>query len=158
MSRVEQRLSELGIELAQPVAPLAAYVPAVLDGDRVWVSGQLPLVGGELLAKGLVGNGPGSVSVERACELARQCAINGLAALRSVVGDLDRVVRVVKVVGYVVGEPGFTGQPAVIDGASKLLQEVFQDAGRHARSAVGVAGLPLGSPVEVELVFSVSPA
>jgi len=155
MSVLEQRLATLGIELPQPAAPLAAYVPAVLDGDRVWVSGQLPLVRGELLARGPVGNGPGAVSPGRARDLARQCAINGVAAARSVLGDLERVARVVKVVGFVAGEPGFTGQAAVVDGASTVLQEIFQEDGRHARSAVGVAGLPLDAPVEIEMVVAV---
>ena len=152
MSVVEQRLAELGIELPLVAAPVAAYVPAVLDGDRVWTSGQLPFVAGELPATGKVGVGPGLVSPEDAAHLARVAALNAIAAVRSVVGDLDRVARIVKVVGFVASDPAFTGQPGVVNGASLLLSEVFGDAGVHARSAVGVAVLPLDSPVEIEVV------
>ena len=152
MSAIEQRLADLGLQLPAVVPPVAAYVPAVLDGDLVWTSGQLPVVDGRLLATGKVGTGPDQVSPERAAELARQCALNALAAVKSVVGDLDRIARVVKVVGFVASDPSFTGQPVVINGASLLLQQVLGDAGVHARSAVGVATLPLDSPVEVELV------
>jgi len=152
MSAIEQRLADIGLQLPAVVPPVAAYVPAVLDGDLVWTSGQLPVVDGRLLATGKVGTGPDQVSPERAAELARQCALNALAAVKSVVGDLDRIARVVKVVGFVASDPSFTGQPVVINGASLLLQQVLGDAGVHARSAVGVATLPLDSPVEVELV------
>lgn len=155
MSAVEARLAELGIELPQLAAPVAAYVPAVLDGDRVWVSGQLPFVAGELPVTGPVGVGDGLVPVDDAAGLARVAALNAIAAVRSVVGDLDRVTRIVKVVGFVASAPGFTGQPAVVNGASLLLRDVFGEAGVHARSAVGVAALPLGSPVEIELVAAV---
>jgi enamine deaminase RidA (YjgF/YER057c/UK114 family) len=151
VSTVEGRLAELGIQLPEVVPPVAAYVPAVVDGDRVWTSGQLPMVDGALPVAGLVGVGPGLVPPEDAAHLARVAALNAIAAIRSVV-DLDRVARIVKVVGFVASDPSFTGQPAVINGASLLLREVFGDAGVHARSAVGVAALPLGSPVEVELV------
>ncbi len=157
------RLAELGLVLPPVAAPLAAYVPAVRDGDLVWTSGQLPLVGGQLPVTGLVGPallGSGaSVDPERAAELAATCALNALAAVHAVLADdggLAAVRRVVKVVGYVASAPGFTGQPGVVNGASRLLGEVFGDAGRHARSAVGVAALPLGAPVEVELVVSVA--
>ncbi len=151
MSRVGDRLAELGLALPDVVPPVAAYVPAVRSGALVWSSGQLPMVGGQLPATGLVGS---DVTPEDAKDLARTCALNALAAVGSVV-DLDSVVRVVKVVGFVASAPGFTGQPGVVNGASELLGEVFGEAGRHARSAVGVAVLPLGAPVEVEVVVEV---
>jgi len=138
-------------------APLASYVPAVRVGDLVHTSGQLPLADGALLATGPVGAGPDArVSPEHAAELARRCALNGLAAAAEVVGGLDAITRVVRVTGYVASAPGFTGQPAVVDGASQLLGELFGEAGRHARSAVGVAVLPMDAPVEVELVLAVT--
>jgi enamine deaminase RidA (YjgF/YER057c/UK114 family) len=149
---VESRLGELGLELPEVVAPVAAYVPAVRSGNLVWTSGQLPFVAGSLSATGKVG---AAVDAETAKGLARTCALNALAAIRAEVGDLDRVRRVVKVVGFVASDPSFTGQPGVINGASELLGEVFGDAGRHARSAVGVAVLPLDAPVEVEVVVEV---
>ena len=152
MSAIEDRLAELGLQLPAVTAPVAAYVPATVDGDLVWTSGQLPFVDGVLAATGKVGTGPDQVGPERAAELARICALNALAAVKSAVGDLDRVARVVKVVGFVASDPSFTGQPGVVNGASLLLQQVLGDAGVHARSAVGVAVLPLDSPVEVELV------
>jgi len=152
VSAVEDRLAELGIVLPQVAAPVAAYVPAVLDGDRVWTSGQLPFVDGKLLATGKVGDGPGLVAPPDAAALARVCALNALAAVKSVIGDLDRVARIVKLVGFVSSDPAFTGQPGVVNGASQLLAEVLGDAGVHARSAVGVASLPLDAPVEIELV------
>jgi enamine deaminase RidA (YjgF/YER057c/UK114 family) len=152
VSEVERRLAELGIELPPVAAPVAAYVPAVLDGGRVWTAGQLPFVDGELPATGKVGVGEGLVPPEDAAHLARVAALNALAAVRSVAGDLDRVARIVKVVGYVASDPAFTGQPGVVNGASLLLTEVLGEAGVHARSAVGVASLPLDSPVEIELV------
>jgi enamine deaminase RidA (YjgF/YER057c/UK114 family) len=152
VSVTEDRLAELGLALPEVVAPVAAYVPAVVDGDHVWVSGQLPFRDGALPATGRVGIGEGLVSPEDAAQLARIAALNALAAVRSVVGDLDRVRRIVKLVGFVASDPGFTGQPAVVNGASLLLREVLGAAGVHARSAVGVAALPLGAPVEVELV------
>ncbi|MGO2658610.1 RidA family protein [Mycetocola reblochoni] len=154
---VEQRLAELGIELPGVAVPVAAYVPAVLDGDRVYTSGQLPFVSGALPATGKVGDGHGLVPAEDAKEYARIAVLNALAAAASVIGSLDRVVRVVKVTGFVASEPSFTGQPGVINGASELLGEVFGEAGSHARSAVGVAVLPLDAPVEVELILAVSP-
>ncbi|AUI49892.1 RidA family protein [Arthrobacter crystallopoietes] len=156
VSAVEERLAELGLTLPEVVAPVAAYVPAVVSGDYVYTSGQLPMVNGELAAKGKVGNVSSSVSAEQAKELAATCAINALAAVKSVIGDLDRVTRIVKVVGFVASETDFTGQPAVINGASELLGKVFGEAGAHARSAVGVAVLPLDSPVEVELIAEFS--
>ncbi|RLP70667.1 RidA family protein [Mycetocola reblochoni] len=157
MMGVEQRLAELGIELPGVAVPVAAYVPAVLDGDRVYTSGQLPFVSGALPATGKVGDGHGLVPAEDAKEYARIAVLNALAAAASVIGSLDRVVRVVKVTGFVASEPSFTGQPGVINGASELLGEVFGEAGSHARSAVGVAVLPLDAPVEVELILAVSP-
>lgn len=155
MGAVDARLAELGLTLPEIVPPLAAYVPAVLDGSRVYVSGQVPMVNGAMAEVGRVGEGDGFVSPERAKELAAVCALNALAAVKSVVGDLDRVERVVKVVGFVASDPSFTGQPGVVNGASELFGAVFGDAGRHARSAVGVAALPLGAPVEVEVIVHV---
>lgn len=151
MSSPLERLRALGVEIPAVAAPLASYVPAVRCGDLVHTSGQLPTVGGELAVTGKVG---ATVSGEQAAALARTCALNGLAAVHALVG-LDAVRRVVKVVGYVASDPGFTGQSAVINGASDFLAEVFGDAGAHARSAVGVAALPLDAPVEVELVVQV---
>ncbi|HEY8828375.1 MAG TPA: RidA family protein [Jatrophihabitantaceae bacterium] len=141
-------LAELGIALPTVVPPLAAYVPAVRTGSLVFTAGQLPMTDGTLPVTGKVG---AEVSVEQANALARTCALNGLAAIHALVG-LDSVVRVVKVVGYVASTPDFTGQPAVVNGASELLGELFGAAGAHARSAVGVASLPLDAPVEIELV------
>ncbi|WP_345960707.1 RidA family protein [Glycomyces tenuis] len=136
------------------VPPVAAYQPAVRSGDYVYVSGQLPMVEGELAGTGKVG---GEVDAERAYELARICALNGLAAIASI-ADLEEVAGIVKLAGFVASAPGFTGQPAVVNGASDLLGEVFGEAGRHARSAVGVSELPLGAPVEVELIAAMAPS
>ena len=157
MSRVEDRLADLGLDVPQVAAPVAAYVPAVRHGDLVFTSGQLPFVATVLLATGKVGDRPGQVTPDEATSLAKTCALNALAAVKSVVGDLDRVVRVVKVVGFVASDPTFTGQPQVLNGASDLLSLAFGEAGVHARSAVGVAALPLDAPVEVELVVAVEP-
>jgi enamine deaminase RidA (YjgF/YER057c/UK114 family) len=148
---VAARLKELGLTLPPVVPPVAAYVPAVQTGNLVYTSGQLPMVDGELPAVGKVG---AQVTAEQGKELARTCALNALAAIDALVG-IDSVVRVVKVVGFVASAPDFTGQPGVINGASELLGEVFGDQGRHARSAVGVAALPLDAPVEVELIVEV---
>lgn len=148
MSTWTERLGELGIELPQVVPPLAAYVPAVRVGSLVYTSGQLPIVDGDLTSTGKVG---AEVTVEEASAAARLCALNALAAVHALVG-LDEVARVVKAVGFVASAPGFTGQPGVINGASKVIGEIFGDAGKHARSAVGVAELPLGASVEVELI------
>jgi enamine deaminase RidA (YjgF/YER057c/UK114 family) len=145
------RLSELGIELPQVVAPLAAYVPAVRTGNLVYTAGQLPISGGELQATGKVG---ADVSPEDAKALARQCALNALAAIDALVG-IDSVVKIVKVVGFVASASGFDGQPGVINGASELFGEIFGDAGAHARSAVGVSELPRNAPVEVEVIAEV---
>lgn len=149
---VSQRLSELGITLPPVASPVAAYVPAVRSGPLVWTSGQLPFVDGALPATGKVGVGAGLVAPDVAADLARAAALNALAAVAELAGSLDRVRRVVKVVGYVASDPSFTGQPGVVNGASELLGQVFGEAGVHARSAVGVAVLPLDAPVEVELV------
>lgn len=142
------KLKELGIELPAVAAPVAAYVPAVQAGNQVWASGQLPFVDGNLPATGKVG---AEVSQEDAYGYARQAALNALAAVDALVG-IDNVERVLKVVGFVASDPAFTGQPGVVNGASELMQEIFGEAGAHARSAVGVAVLPMDTPVEVELV------
>ncbi|HYO84974.1 MAG TPA: RidA family protein [Dermatophilaceae bacterium] len=156
MSAVEDRLGELGLTVPEVVAPVAAYVPAVRQGPWVYVSGQLPMVDGAMPVTGKVGTGPGQVQPERAKELAQQCALNAIAAVKLVVGDLD-TVRVVKVVGFVACDPSFVAMPAVVNGASELLVKAFGEAGIHARSAVGVASLPLDSPVEVEMIVSLAP-
>lgn len=152
MGRIDDRLAELSITLTDPPPPAGAYVPAIVDGDHVLTSGQLPFVDGQLPVTGHVGS---EVDPEQAKEAARLCAINALAAIRAAIGDLDRVEQVVKVVGFVSSAPDFTGQPGVINGASELLGEVFGAAGEHARSAVGVAALPLGTPVEVEVTVRI---
>ena len=154
LSQVEARLAELGIELPSVVPPVASYVPAVVSGSLVFTSGQLPMVSGALPATGKVGDGHGLVPAADAKEYARQSALNALAAIQSVIGSLDRITQVVKVTGFVASAPDFTGQPGVINGASDVLGEIFGTIGVHARSAVGVAVLPLDSPVEVELVVS----
>ncbi|MFD8868107.1 RidA family protein [Streptomyces sp. NPDC059590] len=153
MSAVEDKLAGLGLTLPEVVAPLAAYVPSVRSGSYVYTSGQLPMVEGKLGVTGKVG---AEVTPEEAKELARVCALNALAAVKSAIGDLDKVVRVVKVVGFVASAPDFTGQPGVINGASELLGEALGEAGVHARSAVGVAVLPLDAPVEVEIQVEVA--
>jgi enamine deaminase RidA (YjgF/YER057c/UK114 family) len=143
----------MGLAVPDVAKPVAAYVPAVRSGSHVYTSGQLPLRDGELICTGLVG---AEVSPEQATECAQQCALNALAAVRADIADLGAVARIVKVVVFVASAAGFTGQPQVANGASELLGEVFGDAGRHARSAVGVAVLPLGAPVEVELIVEVA--
>lgn len=145
---VEAKLAELGLALPDVVPPLASYQPAVRSGVYVYTSGQLPMVDGKLAVTGKVG---AEVTPDEAKELAKTCALNALAAVKSVAGDLDRIARVVKVVGFVASATDFTGQPAVINGASELLGAVLGDRGVHARSAVGVAVLPLDAPVEVEV-------
>lgn len=151
MTSITDRLTELGLAIPSVAAPVAAYVPAVVTGNLVFTSGQLPFVDGALTATGKVG---AEVTAETAYDLARTCVLNGLAAADAVIGSLDRITRVVKVVGFVASDPSFTGQPAVINGASELLKEIFGDeVGAHARSAVGVAALPMDTPVEVEFVF-----
>ncbi|MFV0435450.1 MAG: RidA family protein [Leucobacter sp.] len=154
-SVIEERLSELGYEIPEVAAAVAAYVPALRDGNYVYTAGQLPFVNGALPETGKVGEGEGLVSPERAEELALLCALNGLAAARGVIGSLDKVVQVVKVTAFVASDPSFTGQPAVANGASMFLGRVFGDLGIHVRSAVGVSVLPLDAPVEIEFVFRV---
>ena len=146
------KLADLGLTLPSVAAPLAAYVPAVQSGNYVYVSGQLPLVEGKLPQVGKVG---AEVTAEQGTELARICALNALAAIDALVG-LGRIVKIVKVTGFVASAPGFTGQPAVVNGASNLFGDVLGEQGRHARSAVGVSELPLGAPVEVEVIAEVA--
>jgi enamine deaminase RidA (YjgF/YER057c/UK114 family) len=155
VSAAAERLAALGLTLPAVVPPVAAYVPAVRTGNYVYTSGQLPLVDGKLQATGKVGE---SVSPAEAAGLARVCALNALAAAAAAAGGLGAIARVVKVTGFVASVPGFTGQAQVINGASELLIEVLGEAGRHARSAVGMAVLPLDAPVEVEMIVEVSPA
>ncbi len=152
MATPSERLRELGIELPPVSVPAGAYIPAKRSGDLVFTAGQIPMVDGKIAATGKVG---AEVDVARAAELARTCALSALAAVDALVG-IDSVTGVVKLVGFVASAPGFTDQPEVINGASDVLGEIFGEAGRHARSAVGVAELPLGVPVEVELVVEVS--
>ncbi|MFF5261997.1 RidA family protein [Actinomadura viridis] len=152
-STPEERIRELGLELPEVVAPLASYVPTMRTGSLVYTSGQVPFVKGELHVFGKVG---AEVDLDQAVEQARVCALNCVAALKAEVGELSRVTRIVKVVGFVASAPDFYGQPQVINGASDLLGEIFGPAGTHARSAVGVAVLPRNVPVEVELIAEVS--
>jgi enamine deaminase RidA (YjgF/YER057c/UK114 family) len=152
VSTPEERLEELGLSVPGVAAPVAAYIPAIRSGNHVYTSGQLPMRDGRLLHTGAVG---GVVSQDEAVECARQCALNALAAIKAEVGELAAVKQIVKVVVFVASTPDFTGQPLVANGVSELLGEVFGDAGRHARSAVGVSALPLDAPVEVELLVEV---
>ena len=157
MSAVEDRLAELGLSVPDVATPAGAYVPALREGNLVFTSGQLPMVSTATSSQtGKVGDGHGLVPADDAKALAQLCALNAIAAVKSVIGDLDQVTRVVKVVGFVASDPSFTGQPGVINGASELLGKAFGDAGVHARSAVGVAALPLDAPVEVEIVVAVA--
>ncbi|MFJ5803137.1 RidA family protein [Streptomyces decoyicus] len=153
MSAAEDKIAALGLKLPQVVPPLATYQPAVRSGSYVFTSGQLPMVDGALPATGKVG---AEVSAEQAKEFAATCALNALAAVKSLIGDLDKIQRVVKVVGFVASAPDFTGQPGVLNGASELLGEILGDKGVHARSAVGVAVLPLDAPVEVEIQVEIA--
>jgi enamine deaminase RidA (YjgF/YER057c/UK114 family) len=152
MSTPEERISELGLEIPEVAAPLASYVPTARTGSLVYTAGQLPLVKGELAVVGKVG---AEVTEEQAVEQARICALNAIAALRAEVGELSRIARIVKVVGFVASDPGFHGQPKVVNGASELFGQVFGDAGTHARSAVGVSVLPRDAAVEVEVIAEV---
>ena len=152
MGKVENRLSELGLVLPDAPKPVAAYIPAKQSGKLVFIAGQLPMVNGELISKGLLGQ---EVAIEDANKAARVCTLNALAAIKGVIGDLDRIKQIVRVVGYVASIPTFTQQPAVVNGASELLLEIFGDAGKHARSAVGMAVLPLNASVEIELTVEV---
>ena len=149
MGRIEDRLIELGHPLPEVVPPVAAYVPAVVTGNHVFTAGQLPMVQGKLVATGKV---PTDVSPEQAKELAQISALNALAAVKYAIGDLDRVTRVVKVSGFIASTAEFIGHPAINNGASEFLGQVFGDAGIHARTTVGVSALPLDAPVEVELI------
>ena len=152
MGKVEDRLKSLGMVLPEVPAPLAAYVPAKKIGQVIFTAGQLPLLKGELICKGLLGQ---DVDVEQAYQAARICTLNALAAIKGVVKDLDQLVQVVRVVGYVASTSTFTQQPAIVNGASELLLEIFGEVGKHARSAVGVASLPLNASVEIELTVEV---
>ncbi|CAB4342060.1 MAG: RidA family protein [Actinobacteria bacterium] len=152
MSTVEARLAEHGLVVPEVSAPVAAYIPAVRTGNLIYTSGQLPMVDGQLTTTGIVGT---DVSQEDAAECAATCALNAIAAVKSLIGDLDKVVRVVKVVGFVASNPTFTNQPVVINGASEVFAKAFADAGVHARSAVGVSSLPRNAPVEVEIIVEV---
>ena len=149
---VRAKLAELGLTLPVAALPIAAYVPAVRTGNIVFTAGQLPLVDGAMAQTGKTG---GDVSVERAKELAQICALNALAAV-ALVADINKIVKVVRVVGYVNGITGFVNHPAVVNGASELFVHIWGDAGKHARSAIGVAELPLNSPVEIELTVEIS--
>jgi enamine deaminase RidA (YjgF/YER057c/UK114 family) len=153
MSKVEARLQEMGLAVPTPAKPVAAYVPTMRTGNLVFTAGQVPFVNGELRYRGKLGR---EITIEQGYDSARICALNCLGALKAEIGDLDRVRRVVKVVGFVASADGFTDQPKVINGASELLVAAFGEAGKHARSAVGVAELPLGCPTEVEMVVEVS--
>lgn len=152
--KVEEKLRKMGIEIKEPPKPVAAYVPAVRYGSLVFTSGQVPLVDGKLAFTGRLG---AELTLEEGYQAAKICAVNCLAAIKSVAGDLDKVEKVLKVTGFVASAPGFRDQPKVVNGASELLAEVFGAAGTHARSAVGVAELPLGAPVEVEMIVALKP-
>ena len=152
MSNPEAKLADLGLTLPEVAPPAGVYLPAVRSGSYIYTSGQLPMIDGKLVATGKVG---AEVGTEDAKALAQRCALNALAAVKWELGDLARVKRVVKVVGFVASAPDFTGQPGVVNGASELLGAVFGEAGQHARSAVGVAVLPLDAPVEVELIVEI---
>jgi enamine deaminase RidA (YjgF/YER057c/UK114 family) len=152
MSKIEDKLKSLGLELPPTPKPLAAYIPAKQSGKLVFTAGQLPMVKGELISKGLLGK---DVEIEEANNAARICTLNALAAIKGVIGDLDKIKQIVRVVGYVASLPTFTQQPAVVNGASELLLEIFGDVGKHARSAVGMAVLPLNASVEIELTVEI---
>jgi enamine deaminase RidA (YjgF/YER057c/UK114 family) len=150
---IESRLTELGITLPEVAAPVAAYIPAQQTGNLIFTSGQLPMRDGALMATGILGV---DIEIDEAYACARQCALNALAAIKAIVGDLDRVVRIVKVTGYVASHPTFTNQPAVVNGASELFAEIFGPSAAHARSSIGMAVLPLNAPVEIELLVEVA--
>ena len=150
---IEARLQELGIELPEAAAPVANYLPYVINGKQLWVAGQVPFWNGEIKFSGVVGQ---NVSVDDAVEAARICALNILAQTKAAIGDLDRIAQVIKLGGFVNGAPHFTDQPKVINGASDLLVQVLGDKGLHARSAVGAGGLPLNVPVEVDAVIAIA--
>ena len=152
MSLIEKKLNKLGLELPEIPKPVAAYIPAKQTGNLVFTAGQLPMVKGELILKGLLGQ---DVEIAEATEAAKVCTLNALAAIKGVIGDLDRIKQLVRVVGYVASVPTFTQQPAVVNGASELLLDIFGESGKHARSAVGIAVLPLNASVEIELTVEV---
>ena len=152
MSLIEIKIDGLGLKLPDAPKPVAAYIPAKQSGNLVFTAGQLPMVNGELISKGLLGQ---DVEIDEANKAARICTLNALAAIKGVIGDLDRIKQIVRVVGYVASVPTFTQQPAVVNGASELLLEIFGESGKHARSAVGMAVLPLNASVEIELTVEV---
>ena len=152
MKNIESVIFELSLKLPDPPKPVATYVPAKQAGNLVFTAGQLPMVNGELISKGLLGQ---DVEIDEANNAARICTLNGLAAIKGVIGDLDRIKQIVRVVGYVASVPTFTQQPAVVNGASELLLEIFGENGKHARSAVGMAVLPLNASVEIELTVEI---
>jgi enamine deaminase RidA (YjgF/YER057c/UK114 family) len=149
---VEQKILKMNLQIPELSKPLAAYVPAVQTGKLVFTAGQLPMVNGEIICKGILGE---DVEIDQAYEAARICTLNALAAIKGVIGDLDRIQQVVRVVGYVASVPTFTQQPAVVNGASELLLEIFGEKGKHARSAVGMAVLPLNASIEIELTVEI---
>jgi enamine deaminase RidA (YjgF/YER057c/UK114 family) len=152
MKKIELIIEELGLKIPDAPKPVAAYIPAKQTGNLVFTAGQLPMVNGELISKGLLGK---DVEIDEANKAARICTLNALAAIKGVIGDLDRIKQIVRVVGYVASVPTFTQQPAVVNGASELLLEIFGDSGKHARSAVGMAVLPMNASVEIELIVEV---
>jgi enamine deaminase RidA (YjgF/YER057c/UK114 family) len=152
MSKIELKLKELKLQIPDAPKPVAAYIPAKQTGNLVFTAGQLPMVNGELVSKGLLGQ---DVEIDEANKAARICTLNAIAAIKGVIGDLDRIKQIVRVVGYVASVPTFTQQPAVVNGASELLLEIFGENGKHARSAVGMAVLPLNASVEIELTVEV---
>ncbi len=152
MANIESRIKVIGLSLPEVPKPVAAYIPAKQSGNLVFTAGQLPMVNGELFSKGLLGQ---DVEVDEANKAARICTLNALAAIKGVIGDLDRIKQIVRVVGYVASVPTFTQQPAVVNGASELLLEIFGENGKHARSAVGMAVLPLNASVEIELIVEI---
>ncbi len=152
MGNVESKIEQVGLKLPDAPKPVAAYIPAKQTGNLVFTAGQLPMVNGELISKGLLGQ---DVEIDEANKAARICTLNALAAIKGVIGDLDRIKQIVRVVGYVASVPTFTQQPAVVNGASELLLEIFGEIGKHARSAVGMAVLPLNASVEIELTVEI---
>jgi len=152
MGNIENKLEQMGLILPEAPKPVAAYISAKQSGKLVFTAGQLPMVDGELISKGLLGQ---DIEIEQANNAARICTLNALAAIKGVIGDLDRIKQIVRVVGYVASVPTFTQQPAVVNGASELLLEIFGEAGKHARSAVGITVLPLNASVEIELTVEV---
>jgi len=152
MGSIENKLEQIGLKIPEIPKPVAAYIPAKKSGKLIFTAGQLPMVNGELISKGLLGQ---DVELEDANRAARICTLNALAAIKGVIGDLDQIKQIVRVVGYVASVPTFTQQPAVVNGASELLLEIFGEAGKHARSAVGMAVLPLNASVEIELTVEV---